>query len=502
METEKKQTYQLAHDIELAYRDKKPAEEILAMYAALEDKEAIDPNNSDRTYLHLAAEHSDAKAIEYLLEQGVRANIKARYGITLLHTLARGSHYESKVDNKKVKEAADVILKARVSPLLRDEDAGDICYHTAAKNENLPFIYAMIDNKVKLDMADKEGSGLLHILVRYPARYAQEGLKYNKTDEQRAEIHDRLDRCFDLIKALIEYGLDPEAKDQRQGTPIDYAVEYNLGRITILLKGEYDESDSSLEDKVVSKGKTLHQAAKDDMEALEALIRLGADVNEVCAEGQYKNLTPLGVACQHLNIDGVKALLAAGADPNVHDGEKETSAMYYLIEYGGSYSNVKDKEKVALMVIKCLIDAGVDINGFVDSKKNTALNLACLSAYRDMKDIYRAELLESGLCDLNLADKDGVTPLMNLCFNANSENDIIAMLEQGVDMSLRNARGDTALMYLARSRNVGVSCSVADLMFSFGDPMPAVTNNDGKTAVDIAIEENNENLVKFLLGKM
>ena len=119
-----------------------------------------------------------------------------------------------------------------------------------------------------------------------------------------------------------------------------------------------------------------------------------------------------------------------------------------------------------------------------------------------MASFYRSEMIEGGLCDINIADKDGATPFMNLCRNAENENDIIIMLEQGADMSLRDANGDTALMYLAHNRNTGISCSVADLMFSFGNPLPEMTNNESKTAMDIAVDENNENLVKFILGKM
>jgi FOG: Ankyrin repeat len=497
METEKKEIWQIANEIEYAYRDKKSEEEILAMYAAIEDKHATDSANRDRTYLHFAAKHADAKAIEYLIEQGVQPNIKTRYGGTLLHILAEEAD-STKYSSEKIKETVNVILKARVSPLMRDEDSRNLCYHMAAERGNLPFIHAMIDNKVKLDMTDRDGKDILYLLVCRPARYAQEGLKYtNKKEEEIAKLKNTLEECFELIKALIEYGLDPEST-------VKYAVEHNLDKIAILLKGEYDESDSSLTDKIAAKGKTLHQAAEKDFDALEALIRLGADVNEVCTEDrEYKNMTPLGVACKYSNLDGIKALLAAGADPNIHDGEKEKSAMYYLVEYCVGGKNDKEKHEFGRLALKTLLDAGLDINGFVDSEMNTALNLSCHSRYSwDMASFYRVQLLESGLCDLNLVDKNGVTPLMNLCRNADMENDVILMLEQGVDMSLRDTNGDTALMYLARNGNQGIACSVADLMFSFGDPLPAVANNESKTALDIAIEENNEDLVKFLLGKM
>ena len=365
---EKKETYQLMYDIKSAYKNNKSEEEIIAMYTAIEDKEAVNANDANTTYLHLAAEFADAKAIEYLLEQGLRANVKNRYGQTLLHALAIGTN-EIKRDAERIKETAGVLLKARVSALMRDEDAGDLCYHAALKKENLAFVYAMIDNKVKLDMVDKEGQALLHILVNYPARYAQESLKYKKDEEEIAEIKDKLEKCFELAKALIEYGLDPDAKDRREKSPADYAVEYDLGKITLLLKGEYDESDNSMMDKIASKGKSLHQAAENDFEALEALIRLGTDVNEVCTEGRdYKNMTPLGVACKILNINAINALLAAGADPNMHDGENENSAMYFLIEYSTGGKNDTERHDMGRKVLKALLDAGLDINGFVDNK--------------------------------------------------------------------------------------------------------------------------------------
>lgn len=57
-------------------------------------------------------------------------------------------------------------------------------------------------------------------------------------------------------------------------------------------------------------------------------------------------------------------------------------------------------------------------------------------------------------------------------------------------------------MYAARNRNANSGKEMAELLFDFGDPKLEHVNNEGKSALEIATELNNEEFVKFLLTKM
>ena len=53
-----------------------------------------------------------------------------------------------------------------------------------------------------------------------------------------------------------------------------------------------------------------------------------------------------------------------------------------------------------------------------------------------------------------------------------------------------------------KNRNASIGKEMAELLFDFGDPKLGHVNNDGKTALEIATDLNNEEFVKFLLIKM
>ncbi|MCC8173928.1 MAG: ankyrin repeat domain-containing protein [Odoribacter sp.] len=82
------------------------------------------------------------------------------------------------------------------------------------------------------------------------------------------------------------------------------------------------------------------------------------------------------------------------------------------------------------------------------------------------------------------------------------ENNVPLMLEYGADTTLKDKDGNTVLMHLAQNKDFNWTHVMADLLFEFSDPLPQETNNEGKTALDYAVENNNEKLVKLLLEKM
>ena len=72
------------------------------------------------------------------------------------------------------------------------------------------------------------------------------------------------------------------------------------------------------------------------------------------------------------------------------------------------------------------------------------------------------------------------------------------LLEAGADINAKDKWGNTLLHYIAGSSQRGAKEAV-DLVMDFGKPDVNAVNNEGKTALDIATEKNDESLVKFLL---
>lgn len=519
---EEKTTVNIMHTIGLAY-SKLTQEEIMALYRSIPDVNAISEDRG-KSYIQLAAEFADPEAMEYLIAKGAKAGSKNEYGETALHylgikSLDNCSRFikDESILASRIEKCTDILIKAKVSALFRDNGStgGNLCYHGAMKAGNLFFIHSLIKNRVKLDMLDKDyGRNLLHLLVLNPAKKSKESIGYainqKKGEEAIAKLEDILERCFLLAKELIEFGIDPEAKDNRNTSAFEYAVEHDLKKLAVLLQGEYDESDPKLKDKLAVGGKTLHQAADTgDLVAVEAFIRLGTDLNEVNTEqyGKYQNKTPLAIACCKLHENCVKALLDAGADVNFRGGEQGCSAFFHMYREAKISSYQMGKDNTVDKVLKLLFNAGIDPDGFVNDEELTPINLACHHTYcrdeRHCKEFIRTKLLEMGVCNYNIADINGFTPLMGrACEESGTpENEVIMLLEGEADMTFRDNKGNTALMYAAKNSKHDHGMAIADLLFGFGNPKPEATNNDGKTALDLAIENNNENLVKFLLNQ-
>ena len=107
-------------------------------------------------------------------------------------------------------------------------------------------------------------------------------------------------------------------------------------------------------------------------------------------------------------------------------------------------------------------------------------------------------------CDVNSTNLDGQTALMFLCASRDTEaQDLqIQVLESEADIEATDKNGDTPLIYTARNRNASIGKEMAELLFDFGNPKLEHVNNDGKSALEIATDLNNEEFVKFLLTKM
>lgn len=76
------------------------------------------------------------------------------------------------------------------------------------------------------------------------------------------------------------------------------------------------------------------------------------------------------------------------------------------------------------------------------------------------------------------------------------------LLEAGAKVDAIDKFGKTALIYAAGNRSTTGAKQFAQYLFDAGDPLPNHADNDKKTALDYAVEKNNEPLVKFLLPKM
>jgi len=130
------------------------------------------------------------------------------------------------------------------------------------------------------------------------------------------------------------------------------------------------------------------------------------------------------------NLNGVKYALEKGADANMY-AKAQTFDRSKVLHLACEISSAE--------IVRCLIDAGADVNKDNDHG-HTPLHLAC---WRDSLDIIKF-LLNTG-ADVNAKSAGGYTPLHEACVR--DYLDIIKLLlNAGADPTIKNNKGQTPLM--------------------------------------------------------
>ena len=495
----------------------------------LDSRDEIHKNN---TPLHTACYFADITAVGILQERGADTNAKNDDGDTPLCILARRNPCQ---DDAVFADIAEVLL----SKGARVPQSGK---HTtvlieAVRNRHFLMADVILMSGNRIDSSDRNGDNVLHILCQSAGLIASEIKSRQKriadfserwySEKSKQETYDELEnlqeldrQCCHTARLILESGqVDPEEKNNSGKTPFDIAVEGGARQIEALLSGQESETDGLA---ALTGGLDIFQALwNKDETALDALLRSGAETQTICEDEKlfdFKGKSPLGCALLWANYSAAEMLLRGGANPNFKDSEEQTAFAVWMNKRNHSSEN---KEQ-CLHFLQCLTECGWKPEDPADKEGNTALSVACRGAGYESGVWAIRYLVENG-ADVNAANMQGQTPAMNLyggCFwNGNipriaalprfypyggrvcTEEDaetLEILLEAGADINAKDKWGNTLLHYIAGSSTRGAK-EAAALVTDFGTPDVNVMNNEGKTALDIAAEKNDETLVKFLL---
>ena len=310
------------------YRDT-PSEEIHEAFRQI-DLDERDYNGS--TPLHLACRHADETAVHILLERGADVQAKGNADNTPLWQLANCQAHAH--DEGAIEKIAQALIGKGAKVPRSGKDTTALI--RAIQNLHFGMARAIIDAGGRLDSTDRYERNALHVLCQVAGGITRK----RKGDEERiadpeaqwfsdrqkeetlAEI-ERLktdeEEAYDTAKRLLESGqFDPEDKCQAGKTTLDYAMECGARRIGALLAGH--DPDDELQ--ALAGGMNIFQALYyKDMQAVDALLRMGTDLQTVCErEGDlphsYSGKSPLACALAAMNTEAVEMLLMGGADPN------------------------------------------------------------------------------------------------------------------------------------------------------------------------------------------
>jgi len=521
------------YELEMLYKKwDKSRETLLEWYRETDIEETY---GSEGSALHVAAMYGDFEGVDILLERGADVNERNRdYKHTPLMKVAGMKSYYYPPEEAYYQTTVR-LLKAGAS-IYPKNNSGDNCIHMAAQSGNAEFIQAICEAGVRMNMIGRNGENALHMVADYGGRaerslaigegnMLEDRRMFEELKNEQSRYHYeislkgyehrvRKDKAyFSICKDLIKAGLDWNEKNDCNETALDKAVIYGAKRIAAFLKGELDENASPEEQAlaITAGGMNLFQAIeKCDYDAMRAIIKLGANVNELVEDRENRaGITPLAEAVKRLLPEAVKILIENGADVTAVMGDdRHPMAFLYTVDASIRVNHSTFEKKILPNMIESFYNAGWDINSPVEAGGSPLLLLACkLSGSAGYNSNTLSNTVITTLlklkAEVNVSNNAGETPLMYASLNDYGRmSDIqLLLLERGADMSRKDKNGNTALMYAAMASNKQTAREMAELLFDFGDPLLNEVNNEGKTALQIATENGSETMVKMLLSK-
>ncbi|MDT3405588.1 ankyrin repeat domain-containing protein [Mucilaginibacter terrae] len=452
---------------------------VSALYQALPDINI--KNDSEESLYHVAARFADAQAVKFLKDAGLKPSTD-KYGNTPLHALTT-TRYDFKSEQLETKAAqiydtATALLEAGVNAKKKN-DSGKLAYYEAGLQYMYPFLQAMADAGIKMNATADEGKNLLHTIC--------DKLVHRK------DLPGAIEAATKTARILLEKGgIDPKDKDIFETTPLTYAQRSGVKEIAALLSG--NEADTA------TGGMTIHEAVLNrDVTAVEAIIKSGADLDEM---SDHYRRTALMLACEYPSAPMVELLLNGGANVNYRSGTGETAAFCLITKGISNFGRGMSQDlKDIVSMLRSLIAKGLDMDAEVNHEGDTVLNLICQAGYlADLNTQLAEEMVEAG-CNINKPNLAGKTPLMSFAARGNEAKYGIAelLLDNNADATYVDKTGNTALMYAAANPDKASAKTITGLLLDADTSTLEKVNNAGQTAMDIAVNNNNEAVVKQIL---
>lgn len=164
------------------------------------------------------------------------------------------------------------------------------------------------------------------------------------------------------------------------------------------------------------------------VEDVRQAIKDGCDVNGT----DNDNRTPLMNAVEYPKLDVIKCLLDAGADVNARS------------KYGCTVLTMVNTMRATADCYKLLLDAGADVH----AKRN--IGTTALLEHASHGPVEALKVLIDAGADVNIKDENNWTPLHAAASFHEDVNAVKLLIESGADLEAKDNKGRTPLMHAAR----------------------------------------------------
>ncbi len=310
-------------------------------------------------------------------------------------------------------------------------------------------------------------------------------------------------RIHDVVKLLIDHGVDPNGRDRRGNTPLHYAVRFdNKALAKLLLAGGacvFLENDAGASPLTLSGDSGMKQmirrASQDPAMISQNCPELLGNRSKTrpprqrpdASQARQPRLNPTLVsALRGEDPAETLALLRKGVDPRGTDGKGSAlhvplyncypgaTAMLQLLLDQGLDINARDiqgRTPLLLAVRRCsvavafLLDHGADPT-IGDRRGGTALHYLIGRPVETASPMVQ-KLLDAGL-DIDPKDKLGRTPLIAAGYSGVPYASVKVFLDHGADPNAQDARGDTLLHVLAKKTDGHDTAQIVALLIANG----------------------------------
>jgi ankyrin repeat protein len=424
-----------------------------AVRALLKPSTVNTPLADGTTALHWAVQADDAATTDLLIRAGADVKAVSRYGVTALALAAQNGNAA----------IVDRLLRAGADPQTASPE-GETVLMTAARAGSTAVVKLLLSHGANPDARERW--------------LGQTALMWAAAENHPA-----------VVETLLEVGADPNVSSKIYA---DYDLKPKEGGTP-----KANESKGGMS--------ALHYAARQGAkEAVEALAAKGVDLNQADPDG----VTALIYATLNGHYDTAALLLDKGADPNRADALGRT-VLYLTVDNNRLETTAPrpapktQDERTPLELAKLAIAKGANLNSQISGKlpprsaqgngDTTPEGATPLWRAAKTSDVEFAGLLLAAGADPNFASRDGISPLMVAAgqnwkegTSLGTEEESIAvirlLLGAGMDINLKNNRGETALHGAAGRGANGVVRFLVD-----NGAKLETRDKSNRTALDVAL---------------
>lgn len=435
---------------------------------------AVNMNSSGNTALIFAAMYNNPEVVKALIDNGA--------DITITNTEGKTA-YDYALNNEKLKDS-DIMNLLKVKKALTHEEFLELC-RTGSLDEILD---ALNDSELDVNSPDDDGRNALMFACMGNNADVINALIQKTNDINAQDKQGNTALMFacdsndaDAVNALLDSGADINIENQNGFAAMIFAMDNNSLKDTEIISRLTPEQSESIDEPAHEQPESTDEEPKPTNEPMpeepkltdEEFIELcgtgsaeeitnaineGANINAENSKGQ----TPLMLTAQNNTPEIISLLLDLGAAINHVDSLGNTALtlafmnennseenMNMLLDYGADPDIQNNEGYNALMTaaktsgidaVKKLLEITSDVNTR-NNNGDTALSIASVENNAEVVNA----ILEAG-ADINSQNENGTTALMSALYNSSDVENIIKLLiAHKPDLTLRNAKGQTAL---------------------------------------------------------